>query len=583
MKRSSRRSWLLYGACAAVLLLALGWITAMVLRLETAELVARAGARRQESLRLALWRMDSWLAPHLAREVARPYFDYQAFYPRQRAYTRLLAPIRPGEVLTPSPLLTHRSDLFPLHFQLGPDGVLTSPQSPEGNLRDLAEAGYLTAEQIEVCAARLAQVDALMTKRQLLESCSVVEAIPAAVPLDPTAAVATEAGPSRLKVEWQKRQQLYLENVEAVDQQLDLRAAGDSVPEVTVGTLVPIWLLANDGSDRALIFARKVTVGVEEYFQGFTCNWPVLRAALLRQVNDLFEDAQLKPIDEPVTPSLREATLATLPATLDAGMSTDRVAAGWTPFRTALGLTWLAVLAGLAAVAVTLRSSIHYGEKRSRFASAVTHELRTPLTTFRMYTEMLAEGMVDASKQSEYLNTLRNESGRLSTLVENVLCYAQLEEGRRPRRLEPVGLGVLLGRVLPSLRRAPKTRDWVSNCTSRGPIRPASTPMWTWSNRSSSTSSTTPASTRATRRIDRSASTCTRSIGHCASMCATTARGLTAAVPSPSSPHFSAALATGSSTRPASAWASPSLAALPGSFTGTWNWSTPARPAPAFV
>ena len=42
-----------------------------------------------------------------------------------------------------------------------------------------------------------------------------------------------------------------------------------------------------------------------------------------------------------------------------------------------------------------LRASIAYGDRRSRFASAVTHELRTPLTTFRMYAEMLAEGMID--------------------------------------------------------------------------------------------------------------------------------------------------------------------------------------------
>jgi signal transduction histidine kinase len=42
----------------------------------------------------------------------------------------------------------------------------------------------------------------------------------------------------------------------------------------------------------------------------------------------------------------------------------------------------------------TLRAAIGYGDRRARFASAVTHELRTPLTTFRMYSEMLADGMV---------------------------------------------------------------------------------------------------------------------------------------------------------------------------------------------
>ena len=39
---------------------------------------------------------------------------------------------------------------------------------------------------------------------------------------------------------------------------------------------------------------------------------------------------------------------------------------------------------------------IQLSERRGEFVSAVTHELRTPLTTFRMYAEMLAEGMVPA-------------------------------------------------------------------------------------------------------------------------------------------------------------------------------------------
>ena len=52
-----------------------------------------------------------------------------------------------------------------------------------------------------------------------------------------------------------------------------------------------------------------------------------------------------------------------------------------------------------------------------------------------MYSEMLADGMVkdDANRRQLYLETLRDESGRLSTLVENVLAYARLEEGRAPR------------------------------------------------------------------------------------------------------------------------------------------------------
>ena len=67
MNKSSRSWWLMFGVGAAVMLLALGWVTVVMLQLERNELVARADANHQESLRLALWRMDSWLAPQLSR------------------------------------------------------------------------------------------------------------------------------------------------------------------------------------------------------------------------------------------------------------------------------------------------------------------------------------------------------------------------------------------------------------------------------------------------------------------------------------------------------------------------------------
>jgi hypothetical protein len=89
-----RRSWwLVYGACVAVVLSAHVWVTVTVLALERSEHQARSDATHQEALRLALWRMDSWLAPLLAREASRPYFDYEPFYPQERAYTTLLYPI----------------------------------------------------------------------------------------------------------------------------------------------------------------------------------------------------------------------------------------------------------------------------------------------------------------------------------------------------------------------------------------------------------------------------------------------------------------------------------------------------------
>jgi signal transduction histidine kinase len=96
---------------------------------------------------------------------------------------------------------------------------------------------------------------------------------------------------------------------------------------------------------------------------------------------------------------------------------------------------------------------VSLSERRGAFVSAVTHELRTPLTTFKMYSEMLADGMVtDEEKRQQYLGTLCSEANRLSHLVENVLAYARLERGSARRRVERVSLGTLIERILPRLQ-----------------------------------------------------------------------------------------------------------------------------------
>jgi len=71
MVKSRRVWWGIYGVCSAVVIIAMLWITFVVIQLERAEMLARSEAAYQESIRLALWRMDSWIAPRLAEEASR--------------------------------------------------------------------------------------------------------------------------------------------------------------------------------------------------------------------------------------------------------------------------------------------------------------------------------------------------------------------------------------------------------------------------------------------------------------------------------------------------------------------------------
>ena len=140
---------------------------ATALDLERAEARARRQAALEENLQLALWRMDSALAPLMAEESARPYFTYSPLYPAERAFTNMFAEIQKGDVLVPSPLLTFASPQVRLHFQYGPDGRLSSPQVPAGNMRDLAEARYLSPERVERASRRLDELARLVSREDL--------------------------------------------------------------------------------------------------------------------------------------------------------------------------------------------------------------------------------------------------------------------------------------------------------------------------------------------------------------------------------------------------------------------------------
>jgi len=169
---------------------------------------------------------------------------------------------------------------------------------------------------------------------------------------------------------------------------------------------------------------------------------------LQQEVADLFPRLDLLPVID-ASQAAPGRLLATLPVQLSlpaaeraaATGGTATSATGVSAIRISLVIAWCCLLLGGVASALTLRSILALSERRAAFVSAVTHELRSPLTTFRMYAEMLAEGMVrDAAQRKTYLETLRVEADRLSHLVENVLQYARLERGRNGRRCAPIAL-----------------------------------------------------------------------------------------------------------------------------------------------
>lgn len=79
-----------------------------------------------------------------------------------------------------------------------------------------------------------------------------------------------------------------------------------------------------------------------------------------------------------------------------------------------------------------LRRELRLAEVRAQFVSSVSHELKTPLTAIRMFAETLQMGRSrDPHTQSEYLDTIVNECERLSRLVDGVLLFSKIEQGKK--------------------------------------------------------------------------------------------------------------------------------------------------------
>ena len=116
-----------------------------------------------------------------------------------------------------------------------------------------------------------------------------------------------------------------------------------------------------------------------------------------------------------------------------------------------VGAFVIAILSGGSLLLLQARRNLREAQQRTSFVSNVSHELKTPLTTIRMYSEMLAEGRVATDeKRRGYLETITRESQRLTRLVNNVLDFSRLEQGRKKYQAERLDIAAAAREVLDS-------------------------------------------------------------------------------------------------------------------------------------
>jgi signal transduction histidine kinase len=100
----------------------------------------------------------------------------------------------------------------------------------------------------------------------------------------------------------------------------------------------------------------------------------------------------------------------------------------------------LRVLADHAALAVhkslLLQQAQSADRAKGRFLATMSHELRTPLTALAGYGELLADQVIGpmSEPQLDILERMRSVTTHLSAMIEEILAFTSLEEGREAVR-----------------------------------------------------------------------------------------------------------------------------------------------------
>jgi signal transduction histidine kinase len=90
---------------------------------------------------------------------------------------------------------------------------------------------------------------------------------------------------------------------------------------------------------------------------------------------------------------------------------------------------------------------------KSDFVANVSHELRTPLALIRLYAETLEMGrLTNPEKPREYYRIIREESERLSALINNILDFSRIEAGKKEYDFHETNLADLVRSTLEAYR-----------------------------------------------------------------------------------------------------------------------------------
>ncbi len=343
------------------------------------------------------------------------------------------------------------------HFQIGPDGVFSTPYLPAGALgqvqlenKDIRESFQNRLKFIvrDMGIKNKGTAATLDTSKVAGESSNALDQLANEVDLSKS-----KNRKKRMRVERTSEQEQFAFNVESA--KMDTSGLYRIFPYV--GTMdIAIESFQAELNRQYIVFYRNVLRGEENFVQGFVVDLrEYLRSIVDLEVGDYAnEDNHLalkftykgdlvsfgidtrfavKVFEENLAEPLNAITMSVYvdKSVQEAGGNGQIISNGQLLFLIG-GIMFLLLGGGLISIYRLTQSQLNLAQKRQDFISAVSHELKTPLTTIKMRAEILQTSYqkMDDAKRKRSFDQIASESDRLTRLIQNVLDLSKIDGNR---------------------------------------------------------------------------------------------------------------------------------------------------------
>lgn len=96
---------------------------------------------------------------------------------------------------------------------------------------------------------------------------------------------------------------------------------------------------------------------------------------------------------------------------------------------------------------------------RREFTSNVSHELKTPLTTIYGVSDMMAEGIVKAADVRGFAKNIKDESGRMISLIDDIIKLSRLDENPAQDEITDVDIYKIAGEIIERMQHSAEKKN----------------------------------------------------------------------------------------------------------------------------